>query len=145
MAGLKEQVEGFVAREIILEPEAKAANLLGVSRFFTSALGKRVLHSTKIRREMAFSRMLQAKRFYPEVSDEKEQIFIQGIIDLLFDEADGMILVDYKTDRETDHELIVEKYKLQIELYSEAAAAILRRPIKERYIYLFHSGELVAM
>lgn len=94
---------------------------------------------------MAFSRMLQAKRFYPEVSNEKEQIFIQGIIDLLFDEADGMVLVDYKTDRETDHELIAAKYKLQIELYSEAAAAILRQPIKERYIYLFHSGELVAM
>ena len=145
LSGLKGQLEDFVAREIILAPEAKAANLQGIGRFFTSSLGKRVLHSAKIRREMAFSRMLQAKRFYPEVSDEKEQIFIQGIIDLLFDEADGMVLVDYKTDRETDHELIAAKYKLQIDLYSEAAAAILRQPIKERYIYLFHSGELVAM
>ena len=90
--------------------------------------------------------MLQAKRFYPEVQDETEQIFIQGIIDVLFEEEDGgLVLLDYKTDRDTDPQRIAARYALQIRLYSEAAEAILGKKIKERYLYLLHNNSIVAM
>jgi len=144
-AGLKKQLHSFVEREIILPQQAEMVNLASISQFFASSLGKRMCQASKVRREMAFSRMLQAKRFYPEVQDENEKIFMQGILDVLFDEADGLVLVDYKTDSNVNREEIIGKYKLQIDLYSEAAAAILKKEVKERYIYLFHSGEIIAI
>lgn len=144
-AGLKKQLDAFVEREIILPQEAAMVKLTSISRFFASTLGKRLRQASKVRREMAFSRMLQAKRFYPEVQDEHETIFMQGIVDVLFEEADGLVLVDYKTDSMVDHEEIIGKYKLQIDLYSEAAAAILKKNVKERYLYLFHNGEIIAI
>ena len=41
--------------------------------------------------------MINAKVYYPQAEDN-DTIFIQGIIDLLVEEDDGLILLDYKTD-----------------------------------------------
>ncbi len=71
-------------------------------------------------------------------------IFIQGIIDLLVEEADGLILLDYKTDNCTQVEAKAY-YAMQIELYAQAASEIIRKPIKEKYLYLFHDARLIKM
>ena len=87
-----------------------------------------------------------AKRFYPEVEDEAEQVFTQGVIDLLFEEADGsLVLVDYKTDRNPDQARALQRYQIQVDLYSEAVSSILQRPVSERYLYLLQSGEIIAV
>jgi ATP-dependent helicase/nuclease subunit A len=135
----------LAAREVLLSDQVELVPVEKIAAFFASPLGLRLRQAKKVRRELAFSRMIPAKRFYPEIVDEQEKIFIQGVLDLLFDEDDGMVLVDYKTDQRTEPDLIREKYKLQLELYREAAAAILKRPIKECYIYLLHDGSMVTL
>ena len=72
--------------------------------------------------------------------------YFKEIIDVLFEEEDGcLVLLDYKTDRDTDAERIAARYALQIQLYSEAIEAILGKKIKERYLYLLHDNSIVAM
>ena len=145
-AGIEKQLDELAAREVLLPVQRQAVKSGRIAQFFASPLGRRMQQAKTLWRELPFSRMLQASRFYPEVQDETEQIFIQGIIDVLFEEEDGcLVLLDYKTDRDTDAERIAARYALQIQLYSEAIEAILGKKIKERYLYLLHDNSIVAM
>lgn len=143
--GIKAQVDGFVAKEILLPEQRDAVYVKSIQQFFTSELGLRMQRALHIWRELSFSRMLPARRFYRQAEDENEQIFSQGIIDVLFEEADGMVLLDYKTDRDTTPEKITARYHLQIELYREAVEQLLHQHIKECYLYMMHDGSLLKL
>ena len=110
----------------------------------TEPIIKRLHKAKSIQRELAFSRMLPAKKLLFNNANDDDTIFVQGIIDLLFEEDDGFVLLDYKTDNCTKDEAH-EKYAVQIKLYANAAAQILQKPVKEKYIYLFHSAQSVEM
>ena len=62
---------------------------------------------------------------------------LQGIADCLFEESDGYVLVDYKTDRVKSETELIERYRGQLSLYKSAFGAILDKPIKSAYIYSF--------
>lgn len=72
-----------------------------------------------------------------------EKVILQGIIDAFIMEEDGIILVDYKTDRVKDGEELRNRYQKQIDLYSEALEQILRKKVKRRVLYSFSLGEEV--
>ncbi len=144
-AGIREQVAGMVERELITEDEAKHVDTNAITSFYASSIGQRLRHAARIWRELPFSRLLPAKRFY-ETAGEGETLLIQGVIDLLFEEPDGtLVLVDYKTDSDTRPEKIRKRYALQLDLYSEAVSAVLGRDISERMLYLLHDGTILNM
>ena len=100
----------------------------------------------KIWRELPFSRLMKAKeRLYPDIADESASIFSQGVIDLLFREKDGsLILVDYKTDKDTDEARVKDRYSIQLELYTEAIAAAMNgAQVAKRYLYMLHDGKVI--
>ncbi|WP_432718533.1 helicase-exonuclease AddAB subunit AddA [Pectinatus frisingensis] len=140
-SGIKMQLNQMARTEIIAPENIPQVNQLSIYNFIYSKLGQRMLISNKIRREMQFSRMLDAVRFY-NTSPTGSKIFIQGVVDLLFDEPDGLVLIDYKTDNCNPAEA-KDKYNIQINLYSEAVQSILNKPVKEKYLYLFHNSEIV--
>lgn len=72
-----------------------------------------------------------------------EKVILQGIIDAFIMEDDGIILVDYKTDRVKDGEELRNRYQKQIDLYSEALEQILGKKVKRRVLYSFSLGEEV--
>ena len=72
-----------------------------------------------------------------------EKVILQGIIDAFIMEEDGIILVDYKTDRVKDREELKNRYQKQIDLYSEALEQILGKKVKRRVLYSFSLGEEV--
>ena len=69
-----------------------------------------------------------------------ETILVQGVVDCLVDEGDGLLLLDYKSDRIPADQpgLAADRYRGQLNLYARAVESILRRKVKEKYIYLFH-------
>jgi ATP-dependent helicase/nuclease subunit A len=79
-----------------------------------------------------------------------EGVLVQGIIDVFWMEDDGLVLLDYKTDRvETAEELVV-RYETQLELYADALARIFSNEkkqviVKERLIYSFALHEVIAV
>ena len=90
--------------------------------------------------------MLKAKDFYPEVQEETELVFTQGVIDLLAETADGkLILIDYKTDKLTDPDRIRRRYQIQLDMYKNAVEAILGRKVDKTYLYLLQNGSFVPM
>lgn len=82
-------------------------------------------------------------------SSEEDLTLIQGIIDVFWMEEDGIVLLDYKTDRvDSGHEL-VDRYGAQLQLYAEALERIYDRTgerilkVKEKLLYSFRLGEVI--
>ena len=61
-------------------------------------------------------------------------------VDAYFEEADGLILVDYKTDRveKGAEEEVLQKYAPQLNYYTEALEQLTGRKVKEKILYSLH-------
>ena len=68
-----------------------------------------------------------------------DRILIQGIIDVYFEEEDGLILLDYKTDyvRPGEEYILAERYHLQLFYYRKALEMATGKPVKEAWLYSF--------
>ena len=77
--------------------------------------------------------------------ETEEEILVQGIIDAYFEEEDGLVLVDYKTDKvqKGQEKELIEKYKVQMQYYKKALEMITDRKVKEVYIYSSGLGKAV--
>ena len=78
----------------------------------------------------------------------EETVLIQGIIDVFFEEEDGFVVLDYKSDAVSAAAELVKRYQVQLSYYSEALEQIFgyeagadKKPVKERIIYSFMLGE----
>jgi ATP-dependent helicase/nuclease subunit A len=114
-------------------------------------MGKKLFDAKNIYREMPFEIEITAQEYDPSLSDEyeNEKVVVQGIIDLYFENASGEItLVDYKTDRCSTNEeqlAVARRYKKQLELYEQAMEKILKKSVKDKYLYLFSAQSVVEL
>ena len=71
-------------------------------------------------------------------ADSDEQVIIQGIIDVWFEEDGDIVLVDYKTDRveEGNEQMLLDRYQIQMVYYAQALQQITQKKVKEAVIYL---------
>ena len=135
----------MVEKELLLPEEAKEVRLDAIESFLHAPLAERMKKSRRLWRELPFSRRIEARRFYPE-AEADARIFVQGIIDVLFEDENGaLVLLDYKTDENTRPAVVRSKYRLQIELYTEAIEALLNRKVDERCLYLLRDGSVVQL
>jgi ATP-dependent helicase/nuclease subunit A len=81
---------------------------------------------------MAAANTLHASRF---TSDES--IVVQGIIDVLIQTPQGLIVIDFKTDNISAGHATerAELYRGQLDLYARAASAILNTPTAGKWLY----------
>ena len=91
--------------------------------FFKSRVWKSAAASGKIESELAFSLISR---------EAGEEIFINGIIDLVFESEDFVQIVDFKTDRR----IIPGEYNRQMQIYIEAASEIFGKPARCVLFYL---------
>lgn len=80
-----------------------------------------------------------------EASEEEEPILVQGIIDAFFEEDDGIVLIDYKTDRVKTEDELVQRYKKQMSLYADAIGWTQAKRVKEILLYSFALGRCVGV
>ncbi|WNR46373.1 helicase-exonuclease AddAB subunit AddA [Paenibacillus roseipurpureus] len=120
-----------------------------ILKFFETHVGKRMIEAKQIQREVPFSFGLPASEVYPESDSTTigETVLIQGVIDCLFEDELGLVLVDYKTDvvKGSSDEELQKRYEKQIELYARAVEHIWKRPITGKYLYFFDGAKLVEM
>ena len=144
-AGLQAQLQAMVEKELFTPDEAKAIRVETIAAFYASPIGARLLRAAKVWRELPFSRLIPAQ-LYRKTAEDGETMLIQGVIDLLFEEADGtLVLVDYKTDSDTSPAKLHASYDKQIGLYRDAVKGILGRTVDESLLYLLHDGTTLAM
>jgi len=149
LENIKQQIVDMVSVQLLTEEQAKAVDILRIQRFLKSDLGRRIAKADKVYRETPFTIRLNGKEVYPDLDQElykDEFIILQGIIDCYFEEEDGIVLLDYKTDYvppENGLDIIRDRYRIQIEYYTKALEQITGKSIKERYIYLFWNGKVL--
>lgn len=68
---------------------------------------------------------------------EDEDILVQGVIDVYFEEEDGLVLMDYKTDRVEEGSELIKRYRTQLDYYAEALERLTHKKVKEKLIYSF--------
>jgi len=116
-------------------------------KFLDSPLGQLFAKAYKentLYREQHFMQEVEYEKLFPEDGgDNVEKVILQGVIDAFIMEEEGIILVDYKTDRVKDGEELRNRYQKQIDLYSEALEQILGKKVKRRVLYSFSLGEEV--
>lgn len=143
---LKKQLDALVEKELITIEQAESINVEKILNFTNSALGQRVLKAKQVYKEIPFHIQLKSTEIFKELPEKEygnEKIMLQGIIDCYFEEEDGLVLLDYKTDyyKEGQEEHIIEKYKIQLDYYSRAIELITNKKVKEKYLYMFYNDK----
>lgn len=136
---VKSEIERLLEWQFITPSQAAVCDVSAIEAFFKSDVYKRILKSSDVRREMRFMTEVAAKKIDPDLSGEAGDtpVIIQGAVDLCFDEGDGIVVVDFKTDRVQKDTQLVEAYKEQLEIYSDACRKIFGKEVKEKIIYSF--------
>lgn len=140
---VENELERLVKGKYIAENQAEVIrkNSRRIAALQKSGLFAKMMSAEKIRKEEYFVVRMPAKEYSPE-ADEKEEILLQGAIDVLCEYADGLIIIDYKTDRATKAEL-VSRYRQQLEYYAYAAQKSFAKPVKEIYLWSFYLSESI--
>ena len=68
------------------------------------------------------------RREVPVTIERPDGALAEGVVDLTFRDADGWLIVDFKTDRQLDAALDV--YRRQVQLYAEMVAAATGDPVR---------------
>ena len=135
---LEEEIENYIKQEIITKEQAEVIDIQKIYRFIYSDFAKRIRNAENIYTEAPFYMNIDVKKIYKDIKDLDENILVQGIIDLYFEEADGkLVLVDYKTDNVKigEEETLINRHKEQLFLYKKALEAGSKKEVKEIYLY----------
>lgn len=143
---IDKQINELVLKNFLTQEQSVAVDIIKILGFFNSNLGKRMLSSNHIYREVPFYIEVDSTQIYPELDKKKyntEKVLVQGIIDCYFEEDDSIVLLDYKTDFTLNVGEIKRKYLVQMQLYADALKKITGKKLKNCYLYLFYNGEIV--
>lgn len=149
---IQQLMKNLIKRELLKEEQQVAIDPQIIVDFFETELGQRLIASSTVRREVPFTMSLPASEAYPDWGQGEEEVLVQGIIDCVFEDEKGLVLLDYKTDAITDRfrngfegakEILAERYRTQLQLYTRAIEGILKKPVSERYLFFFDGAHLL--
>lgn len=104
--------------------------------FIQSNLGRRMAQAQRdgrLYKERQFVMGIPAREM--GAGDSDELIVVQGIIDAYMEEDGELVLMDYKTDKVYQAEILKEHYKKQLDYYERALKQMTGKSVKEKIIY----------
>jgi ATP-dependent helicase/nuclease subunit A len=140
---VEQELQRLVSLGFMDAKEAEVVDRSAVALFFKSELALRMNNAPKVLRELRFMGELTAKELSPYTDKVKgeEPVVLKGVADCVLLEADGAVIIDYKTDRVESCEELIERYSGQLSLYAQMLGGYLDRPVKECWIYSFALGK----
>lgn len=126
---------------ILSDAEAESIKPDKILKFLESEIGAMLKCAEEIYQEESFAMELTPYEVYGSdiYTGIEERILIHGIIDCFFIYKGKVILYDYKTDYvpSGNENTLIDKYRIQLELYKKAVERSLGRNVDEVYIYSF--------
>ena len=131
----------LVEKEIITQNEADAIDVNLIYQYTKSQLFEELRQAKEVHKEQPFYINIPAKDVVSEAENSKKNILVQGIIDLYYiDKNDNLVLIDFKTDYISQEpnakEKILDKYKVQLEIYKTALEQALGRRVNKTALCL---------
>ena len=148
-AGVRREIERLKTAGYLSREEAESIDIRTVQQLAASPLGRRMEAACRrgsLQREFRFSILVDAERLLE--TEAREQILLQGVIDCFFEEEDGIVLVDYKTDRVFEEDAIrrrAEHYRSQLEAYADALTRITGKTVRERILVFLEPGREIRL
>ncbi len=142
---LREQVQEMIQSKKISE-DANDISREKIRNLFSGPIGKLLKQAEQegtLYREQSFIMGIPANEL--NLSDSEERILIRGIVDAFAETKDGLLLVDYKTDRLHRPKDFIERYHVQLHFYKRALEMSFRKPVIGMYIYSFEMEEWIAV
>ena len=120
--------------------QAEAVRRSRIAAFFTSPLYARLKQAKRIWREQKFMVRIADLSLDGPLAEIGAQYagtdgMVTGIMDLVFEEEDGIVLVDYKTDSGKDEAALLEAYTEQVRLYAKALGLLMKKPVRDCCLY----------
>ena len=124
--GIDETARAQAAAEGISQRQAEVARLARLARI--------AIESDIVKRAVASGRFWREVPFGVPVGDGA----LEGFVDLLFEDGDGLVIVDYKTDSVAPEQVTeaANRYRLQAGSYALLAQRATSKPVKE-IVFLF--------
>ena len=139
------EVEALAQRRLLTSQQATAVDCAMVARFLASPLAERIRRARRVWREYRFTLLTDAALYDPRVAGE--ELMLQGVVDCAFETAEGLVVVDFKTDRVTAEQQAqrAEGYRPQLEAYALALGQVLEKEVSEKLLYFFHTNSTVKL
>ncbi len=145
--GLQFLAHQLVEKRLLEQEEADLLDLEKLLHFSQSSLAKRMRISGRWNKEESFTMALTPYEVYgrEEMRPLQEQILLHGMMDCYFEEEDGLVLVDYKTNYTTDPTglALARAYQLQLSVYAKALQRLTKQRVKQIYLYSFHLQQAI--
>ncbi len=145
MKRLCDDIDTWCASGLLSEEYKAAVNRKKILYFINSPLAERMHDAAKaglLWKEQPFMLGISADRLSEEFP-ETEQVLVQGIIDVFFEEDGEIVLLDYKTDVIESPRELADRYRVQLDYYGEALERMTGKRVKERILYSFYLEEEV--
>ncbi|MEW9701592.1 helicase-exonuclease AddAB subunit AddA [Paenibacillus sp. SI8] len=148
-ASVRGTLDDMLGKQTLTVRQSEVVDIPVILNFFQTEIGQRMLLAANVQREVPFSYGLPADDVYTasDCSTTGETVLVQGVIDCLFEDEQGLVLVDYKTDavRGSSKEDLRARYDTQITLYTQAVEHIWKRSVTGKYLYFFDGAMLLEM
>ncbi|MFI3226732.1 MAG: helicase-exonuclease AddAB subunit AddA [Clostridia bacterium] len=134
---IKSEIKRLYDDKFITKVQYECINPWKIDAFINSKIGDRLRASDEVIREFKFSVLSKASNFFDTKS--QDDVLLQGVVDCMFIENGGIVVVDYKTDavNEKNIDEISAEHKKQLEIYSTALEEIFDMKVVEKYLYYF--------
>ncbi|MBG9589646.1 helicase-exonuclease AddAB subunit AddA [Cytobacillus firmus] len=151
---ISSKMDEMVRKELLTEEQRASIEPQLIVHFFETELGQRMVQAKSVRREIPFSLSFPARDIYSDWQGEDEPVLIQGIVDCVFEDEHGLVLLDYKTDGISGRykggfaeakPVLENRYKVQIDMYTRALEQILKREVNERYLFFFDGAHTIKL
>lgn len=131
------EIERLVNIGFLTKEQAECVKPEKVRAFFESELYGKIKSAVSYERERKFMVSASQLDFSSPVLEKLKDSdnMIKGIIDIMYEESDGIVIVDYKSDRGLTAQKLKERYKNQLMLYKSAVELITEKKVKGLSLY----------
>ncbi len=139
------EVARLIKQGLLTPQQAQMIDCQNIAAFFNTDMGKQLRTAQRVLREFKFSILDDAEKYASQMSGEK--VLLQGVVDCALIQPDGIIVLDFKTDRVTEDSLMqtAEQYRQQVMVYAEAMERIFQMPVKSVQLYFLRISQFVTI
>lgn len=141
----EKEIQRMISAGYLTEAQGRAIDTDKVGAFFDNELYGRLMNSGSYVREKKFMVAVAQLDISGPIIEKLRHSdgMIKGIIDLMFEEKDGLVIVDYKSDRGASADALRERYTAQMQLYRAAAELTTGKKVKEACLYSFELKQTI--
>ncbi len=141
--GAERELERLVRGKYLTREQADAVNPQALCDFVNSEIGRSAESADYLRREFKFSVLLPADEIAETPSLAGDEVLLQGVIDMFFENDGKLTIVDFKSDRKRPEGETLEKYSYQLRTYRRALFEIYGKRADRLILFLAARNEYI--